>query len=229
MVINLIVCITAVFADINGNQVSELESLYQQAQYQQVIDKVNLVFQSQKNIAESTLVRLYTYQAFSYVALNNRDAALNTFRYLLIINPNLQLDPRYVSPKIIEIFEESKRIKGDSLRIKPVYVPFQSSAVNARHERQRAIRSLLYPGLGQLYDNKKTVGYLFLSAETISLIGLVASHFLTQTAHKKYLDNQDLSKMDDLYNKYAFWHQMRIGLCISSISIWIINYINATI
>lgn len=226
----LLVMFFCVYADITS-EFSKAESLYQHAQYQQAIERINSILTNEKNIAETLLVKLYTYQAFSFVALNNRDEALNSLRYLLIVNPNLQFDPKYVSPKIIEIFEESKRIRRDSLKVKSAFIPTESGLSHYRQDmhKQRAMRSLLYPGLGQIYDNRKKAGYIFMGTETVSIIGLVASHFLTNAAHKKYKDNQDLDKMDELYNRYAFWYQIRIGFCISSVGIWILNYINTTL
>ncbi|NIQ39960.1 MAG: LysM peptidoglycan-binding domain-containing protein [Proteobacteria bacterium] len=44
--------------------------------------------------------------AYSYVALDQPDNAKDSFRQALRVDPDLQLDPVYVSPKIIEIFEE---------------------------------------------------------------------------------------------------------------------------
>lgn len=212
-----------------SEQIFQIESLYNRGQYQQTIEAIHNIFLTQKSITESLLVRLYTYQGFAYVALGNRDDALNSFRYLRIINPNIQLDPKLVSPKIIEIFEESRRIKGDSLKNEPVFTRSEPAILNEKMARQRLIRSLLYPGLGQIYAGKKTTGYFFLGAETVSIVGLVASHFLTNAAHQKYLDARTPTEIEDRYQNYAFWYRVRIGLCISSVSIWVLNYIHATL
>ena len=202
------------------------ESLYNQGQYQKVIENINDAFQTIKAIPDSSLIRLYIYQAFSYVALGKKAQALNSFRYLLILNPKLDLDPRFVSPKIIEIFEESKRIKGDSIRLTPSpFVPIDRTALS----KNRAMRSLLYPGLGQIYQRKKTKGYLFLGLETASIVSLVASHFFVNSTHHKYLDAQTQDEIDERYKNYAVWYKIRIGFAISSASIWILNYIDATL
>jgi hypothetical protein len=93
----------------------------------------------------------------------------------------------------------------------------------------RMIRSLLYPGLGQLYQHKKAKGYIFLTGETISIAGLVASYFLTNSSHQKYVDNRDINQMDKLYNTYAHWYKIRVGFTFSTIGIWLLNYIDVTI
>jgi len=209
---------------------AQLESLYNQGQYQKVLDNIENIFRTEKNLSVTTLVQLYTYQAFSYVALDKKESAINAFRYLLIINPDITLDPRFVSPKIIELFEESKRLVGDTLQLKPsIFISTEKTGSSRKSIRNQAIKSLLYPGLGQLSQNKKTKGYSFLGGETISLIGLITSHFLTNSAHQKYLDNRDISKMDELYNNYASLYSARTGFIISSVGIWILSYIDATL
>lgn len=205
-----------------------VESLYNQGQYQQAVSKIDEILSNNSNIPDSTLIKLYSYQAFSYVALDDRDRALTAFRYLLILNPKIELDPRFVSPKIIGIFEESKRICGDSIQMTPS--PFINiNELKSQSNKNRALRSLLYPGLGQLYQNKKTKGYLFLGFETASIIGLVASHLLTNSAHNKYLDARLPSDIEEKYDNYKFWYQTRIGFTITTIGVWIFNYVDATI
>jgi len=209
---------------------TQVESLYNQGQYQKVLDNIENIFRTEKNLSVTTLVQLYTYQAFSFVALDKKESAINAFRYLLIINPDITLDPRFVSPKIIELFEESKRLVGDTLQLKPsIFISTEKTGSSGKLLRNQAIKSLLYPGLGQLSQNKKTKGYSFLGGETISLIGLITSHFLTNSAHQKYLANRDISKMDELYNNYASLYSVRTGFIISSLGIWILSYIDATL
>ena len=216
------------YADTLSGLTVKIESLYNQGQFQMVLENVDEVLRTTKTIPDSTLIRLYIYQAFSYVALGNKEQALGAFRYLLIINPKLELDPKFISPKIIEVFEESKRIRGDSLRLSPPpFIPIDN--LQSQTVRNRAMRSLLYPGLGQLFQQKRTKGYLFLGGETFSLLGLVGAHLLTNSAHQKYLANRNINEMDKLYNNYSFWYRTRTGFIITSIGIWIINYIDVTL
>jgi LysM repeat protein len=50
--------------------------------------------------------KTHRFLAFAYVALNEPDRAKRCFREALKIDPDLRLDPVYVSPKIIAVFEE---------------------------------------------------------------------------------------------------------------------------
>lgn len=51
--------------------------------------------------------------AYTYVALNEREKAKDSFRKALEVDQALDLDPVYVSPKIIEVFREAKAGKDD--------------------------------------------------------------------------------------------------------------------
>ncbi|MEO0092223.1 MAG: hypothetical protein ABIK61_05910 [candidate division WOR-3 bacterium] len=206
-------------------KLSQVESLYNQGQYQQVTTTIDSIFRTTKELTDTMLVQLYTYQAFAYVALDKKELAKITFRYLLMLNPRLTLDPRYVSPKIIEIFEESKRQIGDTMKLIPIVYP--NPKINI--DRIVKVRSLIYPGLGQLSVKQHIKGYLFISAETISLLGLVVSHFMTNSSHQDYLNSRNLSEMDAKYKKYSFWYRCRLGFAISCASIWVLNYIDASL
>ncbi len=52
--------------------------------------------------------KAHRFLAYCYVALNEREKAKDSFHKALRVDPDLTLDPVYVSPKIIEVFEEVK-------------------------------------------------------------------------------------------------------------------------
>jgi LysM repeat protein len=57
--------------------------------------------------------KVHRFLAYSYVALNKRDKAKDSFRDALKVDPELRLDPVYVSPKIIEVFQEVEAQKSE--------------------------------------------------------------------------------------------------------------------
>ena len=58
------------------------------------------------------ICKTYRFLAYSHIALGERDLGKKAFRKALAIHPTLKLDPTYISPKIMGIFEEVKREKG---------------------------------------------------------------------------------------------------------------------
>jgi LysM repeat protein len=62
---------------------------------------------------KETASKALRFLAYAYIALDERERAKESFRQALSVDPTLDLDPVYVSPKIIEIFREAKAEKGD--------------------------------------------------------------------------------------------------------------------
>jgi len=54
------------------------------------------------------LSKALRFLAYAYVALNERERAKDSFRKALEVDPELDLDPVYVSPKIMDVFREAK-------------------------------------------------------------------------------------------------------------------------
>lgn len=208
--------------------INRIDSLYRSGEYKIVVETIDSVLRNinPNVLTDSALTRLYALQSFSYVALDKKELALQTFRYLLMINPKFDLDPRFVSPKIIEVFEESKRKKTDTSLLAPPTLPISSSRESII--KKKTMLSLLYPGLGQISQRKKK-GYIFLGLESASIVGLITTHFLTNSAHHKYLDARTLPEIEATYKTYSFWYQLRLGFMISAISVWTLNYIDITI
>ncbi len=74
-------------------------------------DYLGAVENLQKAIAlglrgNENISRAHRFLAYAYVALNERNKAKDAFRKALEVDPEMKLDPVYVSPKIIEVFQE---------------------------------------------------------------------------------------------------------------------------
>jgi len=54
------------------------------------------------------LSKAFRFLAYAYVALDKPERAKDSFRQALEVDPTLELDPVYVSPKIMEVFREAK-------------------------------------------------------------------------------------------------------------------------
>ncbi|MEO0076627.1 MAG: hypothetical protein ABIK19_03045 [candidate division WOR-3 bacterium] len=208
--------------------INRIDTLYRNGEYKQVVEIIDSVLHNvNPNILnDSMLIRLYALQSFSYVALDKKEQALQSFRYLLMINPKFDLDPKFVSPKIIEVFEESKRKRSDTILLTLPTFPISSSKES--FIKKKMMLSLLYPGLGQISQKKKK-GYIFLGLESASITGLITTHFLTNSAHYKYLTARTLPEIEETYKNYSFWYKLRFGFIISAITIWGLNYIDITL
>jgi hypothetical protein len=62
-------------------------------------------------ITEAQKLGVYQYQAFAYVALDERALAIEAFRQALALQPDMDLSPITTSPKILKVFREAKEGK----------------------------------------------------------------------------------------------------------------------
>jgi hypothetical protein len=60
---------------------------------------------------EDDIGKSYRFLAYCHIALGERDLGKKAFEKALAIQPGLQLDPTYISPKIMKVFEEVRRRK----------------------------------------------------------------------------------------------------------------------
>jgi LysM repeat protein len=60
---------------------------------------------------EDDICKAYRFLAYSHIALGETDLGKRAFERALVIRPNLELDPTYISPKIMRIFAEVKAEK----------------------------------------------------------------------------------------------------------------------
>jgi LysM repeat protein len=61
---------------------------------------------------EDDICKAYRFLAYCHIALGEKKSGKKAFGKALAIRPSLRLDPTYISPKIMGIFEEVRREKG---------------------------------------------------------------------------------------------------------------------
>ena len=61
---------------------------------------------------EDDICKTYRFLAYCHIALGEKDLGKRAFKKALAIHPSLKLDPTYISPKIMGIFEEVQGRKG---------------------------------------------------------------------------------------------------------------------
>jgi len=61
---------------------------------------------------EDDMCKTYRFLAYCHIALGEKNLGKRAFEEALAINPGLKLDPTYISPKIMEVFEEARGKRG---------------------------------------------------------------------------------------------------------------------
>ncbi len=80
---------------------------YFKGRYDEAVAEINTALE--KGLKEKEdMLKAHRFLAYTYVAKEEKDEAKRQFKKALELDPKMELDPVYVSPKIIEVFKEVK-------------------------------------------------------------------------------------------------------------------------
>jgi hypothetical protein len=208
----------------------ELDELYYHGDYENVIKKADSLLLKDANMDKGFSIKLHEYVGFSYVALDRNDEARVEFLSMLELDSTLTLDPLKVSPKIVQVFEETRSLfprpfvlsAGDSSSALRLNVPKDTSRTGSLLSFRKALLySTLFPGAGQVYSANKPLGWSFMIAEGLSVAGLLASQICMSKARDAYVE---ATEPGDIEAKYALYNDLyctRNALVGLSIGIWV--------
>lgn len=203
----------------------ELVTAYERGDYQRAAAVAESAAVDSASIARDDRAYFLTYWAFSLVALSRDDEAVRIFRSLLALNPATDLNPEFVSPKIIVVF---RRAKAEFTQ--PAAPPASGGKllVDARRPTKPAalIRTLAWPGWGQSYRGQPKKGRIFKIASLAAAVGLGAAQIGSYFAHKDYLDARDAGRIDDTYALYNRWYRIRNLSLNVAVSVWVFGAVD---
>lgn len=209
--------------------IEEIQTAYNQLNYPEAEIKAQAALKDFQRFTPAQLTEIHKILGLIYFSQNKEDAARLQFENALALSPDLKLDPLFVSPKIVEFFEEiknartSKMHEAGSPRAEARYVLVHDPRPAA------AMRSMILPGWGQLYKGEKTKGRLLLGLWSAGVIGSVAAHVARANAEDKYLTETDPDRIESRYNTFNTFHKLRNNLLIFSGGVWLFSYLDAII
>lgn len=219
MIKKILCLLSLVFVGFSLAQISEdsLEHMLQRAkthynsgEYESAINELESALQFLKQLESTDQIEYHKYLAFSYVALGDKDKAKGQFKKALMLDPTIALDPTFVSPKIIKVFEEAQA----ELKIKPTPIEPEppKPARKKRVSKTKALmRSCCVPGWGQMYKGHSSKGKKIMIASGITFCTSVFSAIMNERAHNRYLDVPEGApqyEFDDAYDRYKTWHNI---------------------
>mgnify|MGYP001598836878 CR=1 FL=1 len=146
------------------------------------------------------------------------------FEAALSLNPTLRLDSLYVSPKIQQFLQEVK----DNLPAGNGHARTDMRYLIVPDPRpQAALRSLLFPGLGQMAKEQKKKGRAMMVAAGAGLIATGALHLRREAAHKNYLSAQTIARAVSTYSRYNMLNRARNGAALLTSGIWLYSFFDA--
>src|SRR6266568_3558122 len=112
-------------------------------------------------------------------------------------------------------------------------VSFAKDAVVLRSKSDALFRSLLFPGLGQLYNRQPAKGWAFLGTEVALLGTALGFHLAGSKAYTQYQDvgpapgQSPSAEASQLYDLSASRYRTRDDLLIAAGAVWIVNVVDA--
>ncbi len=168
----------------------------------------------EKNLSDSLRVQFEKYLAFSLVAQDRNDAAVEHFENGLKIDPTLALDTVLTSPKILAVFERAKSQYLSDIRKKESQRKQDSTLMSEGSIEQEdggtkqgpTFRTILFPGWEQVYQGKETKGYILLGAGTAAAVSAIASDLLRRNACSDYLSATTPDLASSRYKTYNLYY-----------------------
>ena len=173
--------------------------------------------------SNENLFEIHKYLAFCYVAYGQRDKAIKRFLEMLKLNPSHRFDPQIVSPKIVQVFETALTEFENANKNKQEIPEISASDIQLR----AGMRSLAFPGLGQLYKGDKKKGYALIVGEAAAAAGFAISQIMLEKSHDEYLDAANQHMIQNKYETYNNWYKARNFTAAAAVMIYLYGFFDS--
>ena len=174
-----------------------------------------------KTISDSARIQFEKYVAFSLVAQNKNESAIEHFINVLKLDSAFTLDPVLTSPKILSVFQTAKgEFTATNISQRPA--ENQTEPVGNRYGRSGAptFRAMIFPGWDQLYRGDRGKGYVLLGIGVVSAVSSIASDLLRRNARTDYLNAGTPALASSRYKTYNAYYKTEVY----SVSVFVLAY-----
>jgi len=205
--------------------VDDVVHAWEELRYDDALEMAGSLLTGRGNLSLDQLVELHKVIGFVTFSDGRLNEAENSFRSALSIEPDLQLDSLYVSPKILDFFRD---VRAQFLTEAP-----EPGARDIRYllvEDKRpaaALRSLLMPGWGQIYKGEERKGVILLGTAGGAALGALLTHLAMNNAHDRYLEATDPDLVASRYGRYNDLYRVRNNLLLAAAATWAWSYLDA--
>lgn len=205
--------------------VSQIEEAYNNINFERSIILSDQAIENDTLYSINELVEIYKIRGFTFFHLGKEQDAESAFNTVLSLNPNLELDPVTISPKIIDFFNGLKQAVS---KIEPPKISFKNKYILVEDPRPSAAwRSLILPGWGQHYKGEENKAYLLFSAFALNSTALIVSVIQEKFNRDEYLKSRENDSIQSKYDTYNAWFKARQYLTYSEIIIWTYAFADA--
>jgi tetratricopeptide (TPR) repeat protein len=204
---------------------SELRAAFQRLDYATADSLANHLLQTQPKLSPADIVEVHQILAIIAFTEGRLMEARQQFELALSIDPQLQLDPVTVSPKILSFLEE---VRADYRNDVPANQPVHYRYLLVPDPRPTAaLRSLIFPGLGQLYKGQTKRGLAMMAAAGSGAIATFVLHRARSQAERDYLAEQDIAKIPSRYDRFNKLNKERNLAALFTATVWVASFADA--
>ncbi|KAA3613164.1 MAG: hypothetical protein D8M58_12715 [Calditrichaeota bacterium] len=216
---------TNLFGQSTDYEVFQLRFLYDEIKFEEVILSGQKLLKN-PDLNKSKLIEIHNFMALSFFNLGKQDSSRAHFYSVLSINPAFEPDPVKTSPKILSFFQDIKQ-NFQMDRNDRTAIPYKNYIFVKDIRPQAALRSLAFPGWGQLYKRDDQKGYILGGAFVGSLLTTAVTYTLERNLRHDYLNENSTAKVDNRYRDYNNMSKVRRVFQYTTIGIWVASIADA--
>lgn len=230
------------FVPVNKDSIAAQDSLqlmkknFDQFKYGDVISVANKLLLKKAPFTKKDIIEIYKLKGISHYSLSEDDAAKKSFIEILRMDTSYTFDSTKISPKIISFYnqvkqdyiQQQKEIEARTVvRIDTVYVPKIKYDIEHETRLKNAVaRSLIIPGLGQLYLNSSFKSISLTVLGSAALVSSVYYFIKTEQDERTYLIETNSDKIESKYKDYNISFKRRNISLITFGVLWIYSQLD---
>jgi hypothetical protein len=197
---------------------SRLDSLQinlEKFEYQKVLREGEKLLKL-RGLTKNDSLLILEYSLNAAFALDDSQKVVSNMKEILECSETYSLNPKITSPKIINEFEEFKKV-WNLARESAVTVDSTAKSGTIREPipTQYLISNLLIPGTGHLWIGAKKKGTIFSIISGVTITNIIYFTFETKDNRDAYMAAKNGAEFDELYDRYNRSYKTRNTLLLA--------------
>lgn len=205
--------------------VADIQQAYSHFEYEEADSMGREALRHYNRFTVEQLTNIHTVLGLVSYSRGDLRESERQFTSALQLTPDLELDPLFVSPKIVAFFTEVQEDVSDGGG--PAGAGTVHYVVRPDRRADAAARSMVLPGWGQFYKGHRRKGWLISGLFGAAAVGAVGAHVKRLQAQDAYRSETDRELVEDRYHTYNRWHKVRGGLLQGAAVVWAVGYVDA--
>jgi hypothetical protein len=208
----------------------EIKKLYEDYEYEKVIQLSSSLI-NDSTLTDESKIDLFFMRAVSFFAIGNETNAKKSFENILQIDKNFSPDLTKLSPKIINLFDETKKdfLKKEEEK---TYSPenlekLKQLALERESQLKNSfLKNIFMPGWGQVSMGNNNNGYALIGFSSANLMAMIYYIIDTNKKENDYINEIDKSLIATKYDRFNSSYKKRNILISSFALLWIYSQLD---